>query len=463
MTHLGTLLTHHLLSIVVALLELGFASAVLSQRRPTGSAAAWLLIILLVPYLGIPLYLVFGGRKYARRARSKNLLGSGDDGLVAVTSSSRGSGARLLARALSSDGRVDWLDDGTRAYDAFLAEIRAAKKTIRVVTFVVGDDPTGRSLLEALAARAKEGVEVRLLIDDLLRFRAPSRQLEALVLAGGRVERFMPLLHIPFRGRSNLRDHRKIALFDGERAIVGGMNLADEYMGPAPSPTRWRDLSILVTGGAVTTLDRIFRADWEFACEERLSEAPAGGSSADDLASGATPVTVVPSGPDSPTDPIYDAILTAIFRAERRFWIATPYFVPDEPLVRALAVAARRGVDVRVIVPRRSNHGLADLAAAPYLRELADAGASIFLHPKMVHAKAMLCDEVLAVVGSANFDMRSLFLDYEVALFLTGAPEVKRLGAWFEETLAGASSGPPEAGRARAQVEGIARLLSPLI
>jgi cardiolipin synthase len=440
MAYVSSLLSHHLLSIAVALLELGFASSVLSQRRPTGSAAAWLLVILLAPYLGIPLYLVFGGRKYARRARSKSSLGLADD------------------RLESSAESVEWLDDGIRAYEAFLAQILAAKKTIRIVTFVVGDDVTGRSLLEALTKRAAEGVEVRLLLDDLLRFRAPHRLLARLVAAGAKVERFMPLLHLPFRGRSNLRDHRKIALFDGERAIVGGMNLADEYMGPEPSPARWRDLSILVSGEAVATLDHIFRADWEFACGERLasaSSAPRGPT--------AVPLRVVPSGPDSSTDPIYDSILTAIFRAERRFWIATPYFVPDDPLVRALAVAARRGVDVRIVVPRRSNHGLADLAAGPCLRELAEAGASIFQHPKMVHAKTMLQDDSLAVVGSANFDMRSLFLDYEVALFLTGPREIDRLAAWFDETLAGIAEGAPTAGRARTQIEDVARLLSPLI
>ncbi len=450
MAFVRSLLSHHVVSILVALLELGFASAILRQRRPTGSAAAWLLVILLVPYVGIPLYLVFGGRKYERRARSKSSLGSAEDPLPSPCSAES----------------LEWLDDGTGAYEAFLSEILRAKKTIRIVTFVVGDDVTGRTLLEALAKRAQEGVEVRLLLDDLLRFRAPRSLLARVVAAGGRVERFMPLLHLPFRGRSNLRDHRKIALFDGERAIVGGMNLADEYMGPEPSPSRWRDLSILVSGEAVATLDHIFRADWEFACGERLSTAaaPTGESANGDAPiAKKIPLDVLPSGPDSPTDAIYDAILTAIFRAERRFWIATPYFVPDEPLARALAVAARRGVDVRIVVPRHSNHGLADLAAGPYLRELAEAGASVFLHPKMVHAKAMLADEALAVVGSANFDMRSLFLDYEIAMFLTGPAEAARLCAWFEETLAGLERGTAVAGRARVQVEGVARLLSPLI
>jgi cardiolipin synthase len=456
MTVIGWLLAHHISSLLVGILTLGFAGSVLNQRRPTGSAFAWLLAIFLVPYLGIPLYLMFGGRKFKRRARAKSALAPPE---AAHESAHEGGSLALdeMRAWVRSADRVEWLDEGTLAYEAFHREIVGAKRTIRIVTFVVGDDATGCSLLEALAKRAEEGVEVRLLLDDLLRFHAPRRLIARLVAAGGRVERFMPLIHVPLQGRANLRNHRKIAVFDFERAIVGGMNLADEYMGPEPSEGRWRDLSILVSGEAVATLDHVFRADWEFACGEKLSALRT------PREAGPIPMSVVPSGPDAPTDPIYDAILTAIFRAEHRLWIATPYFVPDEPLVRALAIAARRGVEVRLIVPARSNHALADLAAAPYLRDLASAGATIWRLKKMLHAKAMLADRTLAVVGSANFDMRSLFLDYEIALFLTGATEIARLAVWFDETIAGAVHGPPIAGRVRAQVEGVARLLSPLI
>jgi cardiolipin synthase len=456
---LHAFLSHHLVSLLMGGLSVLLASSVLTQKRPTGSAFAWLLVIVLVPYLGIPLYLVFGGRKFAQRARSKSALALPEAEAVSANALPSPS-TRLLGDPRFSPHRVDtieWLDEGKHAYAAFLREIEAAKATIRLVTFVVGDDTTGRPLMEALARRAEEGIEVRLLLDDLLRFHAPSDLLARIVKAGGRVERFMPLLHVPFRGRSNLRNHRKIAIFDGARAIVGGMNLATEYMGPDENPGRWRDLSVLVGGEAVATLDFVFRADWEFACGEQLR---AGATS---HGPGAIPLVVVPSGPDAPTDPIYDAIATAIFRAERRFWIATPYFVPDETLARALAVAARRGVDVRIIVPAVSNHGLADLARAPYLRDLEAAGAEVFRHARMVHAKAMLADDTLAVVGSANFDMRSLFLDYEIAFFMPGPGEVERLERWFLDTLVETTKGAPTAGRARAQVEGVARLLAPLI
>jgi cardiolipin synthase A/B len=450
MTIFGWLLAHHILSVLVGLAAAGLALSVLGQRRPTGSAFAWILVILLVPYLGVPLYLTFGGRKIARRARSKSLLpplaGGGSSAIHGI--------------ADTTATKVTWLDDGVVAYQTFLHEIETAKRSIRIVTFVLGDDPTGRSLMAALILRAKAGVEVTLLLDDFLRFHAPHGLLRDLERAGGRLGRFMPLLHIPFRGRGNLRNHRKIAVFDDERAIVGGMNLADEYMGPSPSETRWRDLSMMVTGEVVERLNAIFEADWEFASSLALPKAETGGATGEIQG---VPLRVVPSGPDTKNDPIYDALLSAAFRAEKRFWVSTPYFIPDEPLVRALTIAARRGVDVRIFTPLRSNHLLADLAAGPLLRELAEEGVVVWRHRTMLHAKAVLVDDTLGMVGSANFDMRSLFLDYEVALFLSGPAEVAELSRWFGDRERDSERGVNPVGWVRERVELVARLLAPLL
>jgi len=436
--------SHHAVSIATDVLVLGFVVSLLRQRKPAGSAIAWLLAVVLIPYLGVPLYLVFGGRKLSRRATSKQRIAT-----------LPGTGSRTpRGFATSSVSSVIWLDDGVRAYEEFLRQIQTAQRSIRIVTFLVGNDETGCSLMDALIVRARAGLEVRLLLDDLLRIHAPHAKLRELVEAGARVERFMPLVHIPFRGHGNLRNHRKIAIFDGARAIVGGMNLGREYMGPTPDPARWRDLSLLVEGEAVSELDAIVRADWQFACGERLTahvKAPAA----------AIPVEVVPSGPDSESDPIYDADITALFRAEKRIWIATPYFVPDEALLRALAIAARRGVDVRVVTPERSNHALSDYASGSCLRDLAAMGVTIRRFKKMLHAKTLLVDDALAVVGSANFDMRSLFLNYEIALFFAGAAEVARLARWFEDTFLDTTSGPPKAGPVRAALDDVARLVAP--
>ena len=437
-------LTHHAVSLANNLLVLGFVVALLRQRRrPVGSAIAWLLSVVLIPYIGIPLYLIFGGRKLGQRIRSKQRLAT----------DARAGALGVLETSLD---RVEWLDDGVLAYERFLSEIDGARRSIRIATFLLADDRTGRPIVQALLMRARQGLEVRLLIDDLLRFHAPRELLRELVLAGARVERFMPLFHLPFRGHGNLRNHRKIALFDGERAIVGGMNLGNDYMGPTADSERWRDLSLLVSGPGVSDLDAIFRADWEFATGERLTPPPR-------ASAGEIPVRVVPSGPDAATDPIYDADLTAIFQAERRVWIATPYFVPDEGLLRALVIAVRRGVDVRVLSPERSNHALSDFASASCLRDLGSAGVSIRRFDKMLHAKTLLVDDRLAVVGSANFDMRSLFLNFEVALFFSSSAEIARLDRWFEESFGQCRLGPRPAGVLRSAVDDVARLVAPLL
>jgi len=352
---------------------------------------------------------------------------------------------------------IEWLDDGILAYEAFLREIRGATRAIRIEMYLIGNDQVGVSLLEALAERASNGVDVRLLIDDLLITSTPRKPLRALVAAGGHVARFMPLFHIPFRGRANLRLHRKIAVFDGERAIVGGMNLAEEYMGPTKIVDRWRDLSLVIDGGAVAALGAIFAADWEFATHEALPALVA------DAASMPETIGVIPSGPDSPGDAIYDQILTMAFRAERRLWVATPYFVPDEALSRALEIAARRGVDVRVIVPAKSNHRIADLVAGPLLRELEAGGGKVYRYtPGMLHAKVVLADD-RAIVGSANFDMRSMFLDYEVAMSFTGVVEVDRVQQWFEATFVDTTAGARKSAWFRSRIEATARLVAPLV
>jgi cardiolipin synthase A/B len=220
---------------------------------------------------------------------------------------------------------------------------------------------------------------------------------------------------------------------------------------------------LLIEGQPVATLDTIFRTDWRFAAGSDLAPAQ-----------DRTPATVtqplhgpltqvVPSGPDRPDDSLYDVIMQAVFGARERVWIATPYFVPDDSLYKALELATRRGIDVRIVVPARSNHRLADLVAGSLLRDLGAAGADVRLYgPGMLHAKALLVDDTVALVGSANFDLRSLYLDYEVALLLYGQAEARWLATWFEATCASATRGVPVAGRIVSKVQVLARLLAPL-
>ncbi len=446
----------HVFVIVGVLMGVVLVLRVLMERRPTGSTFAWLLAIVLIPYVGIPLYLVFGRRKLSARARAKRNLYS-----PSWTAISTGDPVTRVLRALGApaptiENSSELLLDGEAAFFAVVSAIRAARRSIHVSTLILSNDDVGRAVTDALVARAREGIEVRVLIDALFEFRSGRGQISALRQAGARVSWFMPVWP-PFRGRANLRLHRKAILVDDTVAIVGGMNLAREYMGPTPIAGRWRDLSTRIVGPAVRDVSTVFRADYRFASGESLPEprpepAPP---------AGAARVQVVASGPDVESDLIYDAFLCGVFAARERLWIATPYFVPDDGLAHAVVLAARRGVDVRVLVPARSNHLTADLAGGSRLRELADSGARIYLYPTMMHAKVFIVDGGLGVLGSANMDMRSLFLDYELALFYSSSEEVTALARWFESTLAGCSSlGAP--GRWRRFAEALARLLAPL-
>ena len=281
--------------------------------------------------------------------------------------------------------------------------------------------------------------------------------LNLLTPAGAEVRTFMPLRHSPVRGRTNLRSHRKFLIADAEHVFAGGMNVAGEYMGPPELvvPERWRDIAAVVSGPVAPDVTALFESDWHY-CR---GNAPAR-RVATVSARGAEVVQFVPSGPDMVADTVYDALLTAIFAARERIVLVTPYFVPDDALEHALLLAARRGVRTEVVVPRRSNHHLADVARRAPLRDLSAAGVSFCYHPKIVHAKAMVVDELCAFVGSPNFDMRSLFLNYEDALFVYSPSAIAEVSAFADALLAECGREPPHE-RKNWLFERVARLLAP--
>ncbi len=448
------LLLSHLLSWVGFAMALLLMASVLVQRRAPGTTFAWLLAIVLIPYIGVPLYLVFGGRKLRGNAKvhlyRRGEVPRGDTFASMLCTSG--------APPPREGNRFELYTTGEAAFAAIIAALESASRTIHVSTLILGADEVGDAVLEVLGRKAKQGVEVRVLLDSLFKRRASRRHLAELVRAGGKLAWFMPVWHLPFRRRlrANLRLHRKIILIDGQVAIVGGMNLAYEYMGATPTPKRWRDLSARVIGPAVDDIAAVFRADWEFAAGETLE--------AGSVQQGAGDATlqVVGSGPDVADDLIYDAFLTAVFSARQRLWIATPYFVPDDALSRALMLAVRRGVDVRIVVPAHSNHRTADLAGASYLRAIAEVGGKVCCFtPSMLHAKAVLVDDNLCSIGSANLDMRSLFLNYEIAVFSSSREEHAALARWFDTLWPDCRDLAP-AGRGRAMVESVARLIAPL-
>lgn len=454
----------HVLLLLGFILAMPVIAQMLRQRRSPAASLAWLLIIVLVPYLGIPLYLALGGRKMRRLAAEKAAL------KIPEQSLSLPDATRNIDRLLRSYGipgacdgnRLKLCPTGEEAYAALMGVINEAQHSIWVSTFILHPDHVGQTVINVLSRRAAAGVEVLVLLDGVGSLHTRQSVLRPLTSAGGEVAVFMPVLHRPFRGRTNLRNHRKAVIVDGSRVWAGGANIATEYIGPTPDPLRWHDLSFILEGPAAPHYLNIFRSDWQFATGKELR--PRVYTEAPPVSIGEATLQVVPSGPDVNGDPLYAALVSAVFEAKRRLWVVTPYFVPDETLNQALHMAVHRGVKVTILLPEKSNHRLADLARGPFLRDLQEAGGNIFLYPKgMIHGKALLIDDSLAVIGSANFDMRSLFLNYETGLLVHSPAEIREINAWIESLAKNCRCGVPAVGTLRDLSEGVAHMMAPIL
>lgn len=439
------------------------AHILLQKHSPSGTLA-WLLVILLLPYAGVPLYLMFGGRKLQRRAEKKCRLGL--DTSMAIPEEDACVADRIL-RSYNIPGaqdghRLSLCETGQQTFNELVRLIDGAQKSIHISTFIFRPDAVGRLILTKLAEKAAAGVSVRLLMDGVGSLHTRPRHLRKLTRAGGKIAWFMPVLHRPFRGRTNLRNHRKIVVVDHTTLLAGGTNIGAEYIGPTLLSGRWRDLAFVLEGPTVRHWDDVFCRDWEFASGQTPSMPPETFTPPD--AVGQAVVQFVPSGPDMEGDALYDAILSMIYAAKQRLWVVTPYFVPDEPLCQALMLAARRGVDVRVLLPRRSNHALPDIVRGNWLRQIQQAGGLILFYTEgMVHAKILLMDDETAVLGSANMDIRSLLFNYESAMFVYSPDEIAHTAAYVEQLAAHCRVGIGRAGLIRSLTESVARLAAPLM
>jgi cardiolipin synthase len=267
----------------------------------------------------------------------------------------------------------------------------------------------------------------------------------------------------PLRGRVNLRNHRKLAIADGEWLWTGGRNLAAEYFVPRSAQGKrerpWTDLSFDLRGPLAAQAREQFERDWAVGINAQPQARPALVPAA--APPGARMAQLLPSGPDQADDTIYELLIDACFNAQARVLAMTPYFVPDPALLMAFALAARRGVVVDLVLPRHSNHRLADLARPGAVRELLDSGARVWLTPSMLHAKLVVVDDTVALAGSLNLDERSLFLNYEMMVAFYHPADIARFAAWAEQVRAEAEAMPPQhVGAWRELGEGLLRWLT---
>ena len=442
---------------VVTMHTLGAISsiqAIMSTRTPQG-AIAWAVSLNTFPYVAVPAYWVFGQSRFDgyEFVRQKEMLAKSatenrviqalrEQEMMAEPRSEREEAQLRLLESLSllpltRYNDVDLLIDGQATFDAIIEAIESAEEYVLFQFYIIRDDELGNRIQEALLAKAVEGVRVYVQYDALGSLDLPPSYVEELRDGGVEVSAFKTAGGWGNPFRINFRNHRKIVVIDGREAFVGGHNVGDEYLGKHPELTPWRDTHVALRGPVVLATQVSFVEDWLWATGEEIHElhwtperAPQG-----DVAA-----MCFPTGPADELETGTLLMLDAINVARKRIWIATPYFVPDEQFVSALQLASLRGVEVKVLIPENNDDRLVDLTSYSYLEEGDAAGIEFYRYqPGFMHQKVVLVDDEISMVGTANFDNRSMRLNFEVTMLIVNADFAREvetmLQADFEKSL----------------------------
>ncbi|WP_198970387.1 cardiolipin synthase [Xylophilus sp. ASV27] len=421
------------------------------QKRSPLSTLSWILSMAVLPVLGFVLYYFLGPQRLRRqrlkRLRSHSrLYAKADLDSLRPQAAQAPSHLRQLGQLglascdipVSTASDVRLLVGGAQTFDALFEAIRAARRHVHLEYYIFEPDGIGTALRDLLVQKARQGVKVRLLVDALGSKRLGRRFLAPLRAAGAEVG----LFHDTRIGRRlrpviNFRTHRKIVVCDGTLGFTGGLNITDEE-DERRRPDAYHDVHLRLQGNAVRWLQTVFLEDWSYATGEhwRRTTQEEFAELLPPSSPGAHPVQIIASGPDNEREAIHRMLVAAIHVARRRVWLTTPYFVPGPPTLMALTNAALRGVDVRVLVPRRSDSAVVSAAARSYFDELIGAGVKVWEYQaRMLHSKTMLVDDDCGFIGTANFDNRSFRLNYEICALVYGPALTVALGAQFEHDL----------------------------
>lgn len=429
-------------------------AAIILERRNPAASAAWVTVIFMLPVAGMVLFFLLSQNISARKLYKlsdfeemkidtslENQINEIKNGAYRFSTEEGNLWQdmihlnQLYGRAYySQNNSVEFLTDGRQMFYTMMHDIMSARETINIMFFIVKNDETGRQFIDALTKKAREGVEVRLLLDSMGSRQINDKVLRDFLDAGGKRAYFFPrkfnLVNFDF----NYRNHRKLAVIDGIIGYTGGFNIAREYLGLKKKFGYWRDTHIRITGQSVQDINARFILDWRAASKEKIILSEAFYSSV--INEGDTGIQIVSSGPDSVKEEVKRSLMKMITSAERSIYVQTPYFVPDDSILESLKMAAQCGVDVRVMIPCRPDHPLVYWATYSYAGELVKSGGRVFIYEKgFLHSKTMVVDGEVGTVGSANFDRRSFSLNFESNAFIYDKKEAQTMERIFCEDL----------------------------
>ena len=468
-----------LFGLVLYILAIINVYKILRQELNPPAAAAWILLNLAFPPIGVPLYFLLGQNKLKgylkRRLETKQYLithhPAGRKANLDSTIQNDEQGKKIFPSATISYNAINILDSGPKAFDAIFDAISQAKSYIFVQYYIFRPDSLGEKFKDLLISKAKDGVKIFFIFDNIGSVGLTGRYIRDLKSHGIKVARFLPF-HFRFHLQVNFRNHRKLVLIDGDIAFVGGMNVGKEYLGKGKF---WRDTQISIKGPAIASLAETFLEDWSFAVEAKKRYLPSSfvsrtielyqhekitTNNAERVAT-----EIISFGPGDDADIGLYLFMDLIQSAEKSIFIATPYFIPDIVLERCLESALRRGVVITLLVPKKPDYYSIKFVSALSIRRFSRAGGRVFYYQKgFMHQKIMLIDEKVSMLGTSNFDNRSIYLNFETCVLVRNKEFAQKVSTMLTRDLNNASPMQPKPTESRWSLlmENIARLLSPL-
>lgn len=452
------------------------------KSEDPAATMSWLIVFITLPIVGFIMYLIIG-RSFRKEKKSKakkalntkkldeDMLFTSEVIKYSKFTSESGINTRLVSllqnnsdAPLCISNEAELYTDGNSQFEDLLRDIRAARSHIHVEYYIIKDDETGRSFMEALKERLRAGVKVRLIYDDVGSMRLGDDYFNDFKRLGGEAHAFLPVMFPSMTRSLNYRNHRKILVIDGLIAYIGGMNIGDEYRGKNSYFKHWRDTHLRIVGDSVKYIDRCFRLDWLFVSKLEIEDRAL---QVEHKIKTIVPMQIVSSGPDSEWESIMQAFLLMISSAEESIKITSPYFVPDKSLIDALKTAALSGVKVDIIIPDKPDHFFVFWATRANIQILLEAGVRIHEYTGgFIHSKLIVVDGKMSSVGTANFDMRSLKLNFEINAFIYDHSLSRSIEACFNQDLRDSSEIRLEEYKRRGfrykLLEALGRLVSPL-